>query len=642
MSIATELTRIQTAKANLKTQIEAKGVSVPSTATIDTYATYVQQIPQGGGGGTDYFKITNRTATAGTITFTQSGSVHNLVLKLSTDGTNWTNYDMSATTTVVLPANGYVMIDGNNNKYVSYDSNKRWQISADVDHDISGKLSSLIGNSMNPSFGYLFFKDTHLINASGLSLDYIVLAAFAYSSMFQGCSNLVSIPELPATTLSDYCYNSMFQGCTSLTTAPALPATTAPKQCYANMFQDCTSLVTAPELPATTLSDNCYATMFKGCTSLVAAPELPASAISQSCYYSMFQDCTSLIAAPVLSATTLKVTCYSNMFRGCTSLTSITCLAMTTANANATNNWVTNINTTGTLYVASGNSMNWAQGNNGYPSTWNMEIYTEPSSAVNITITGVTSTCIGDPYEGGCKPYSSITFTLHNDGEGEDSAWATLEDIAYMPGGSEVMWELANSGITREVTSITYDDTTDTLTFIGEFDTGSTHLVKCMATELTDRFLYMGEAVDENEGTTFDGSTSVTLSPDLSMQYGPLRTLIITGVTFPSDEGETLAISDNDKFYFEATWNSQEMTYDTSNSWLAEDWFSFDFDDTEGEVRITADWALYSDGGEYTVDSKFETMGQCIDPTQQSLLWDDADEFEKTMTFGAGAPCAEE
>lgn len=52
MSIATEITRIQQAKADIKTAIEAKGVTVPSSATIDTYDDYVSQISGGGGGGT--------------------------------------------------------------------------------------------------------------------------------------------------------------------------------------------------------------------------------------------------------------------------------------------------------------------------------------------------------------------------------------------------------------------------------------------------------------------------------------------------------------------------------------------------------------------------------------------------------------
>ena len=51
MAISDELTRIQTAKADIKSAIEAKGVTVPNTALIDTYDTYIAQISGGGGGG---------------------------------------------------------------------------------------------------------------------------------------------------------------------------------------------------------------------------------------------------------------------------------------------------------------------------------------------------------------------------------------------------------------------------------------------------------------------------------------------------------------------------------------------------------------------------------------------------------------
>lgn len=54
MSIASEITRLQTAKADIKDSIEAKGVTVPSNASIDTYDTYIDQIPTGGAGGPDF------------------------------------------------------------------------------------------------------------------------------------------------------------------------------------------------------------------------------------------------------------------------------------------------------------------------------------------------------------------------------------------------------------------------------------------------------------------------------------------------------------------------------------------------------------------------------------------------------------
>lgn len=50
MAISDELTRIQTAKADIKASIEAKGVTVPSSALIDEYADYVDEISGGGGG----------------------------------------------------------------------------------------------------------------------------------------------------------------------------------------------------------------------------------------------------------------------------------------------------------------------------------------------------------------------------------------------------------------------------------------------------------------------------------------------------------------------------------------------------------------------------------------------------------------
>lgn len=48
MSIESEITRLTTAKADLKTAIENKGVTVPSDATLDAYADYVDNISTGG------------------------------------------------------------------------------------------------------------------------------------------------------------------------------------------------------------------------------------------------------------------------------------------------------------------------------------------------------------------------------------------------------------------------------------------------------------------------------------------------------------------------------------------------------------------------------------------------------------------
>lgn len=57
MSIASEISRLQTAKADLKTAIEAKGVTVPSSTKLDGYAALVDSIQAGGGGDENVWYI---------------------------------------------------------------------------------------------------------------------------------------------------------------------------------------------------------------------------------------------------------------------------------------------------------------------------------------------------------------------------------------------------------------------------------------------------------------------------------------------------------------------------------------------------------------------------------------------------------
>lgn len=58
MSIANEITRLQNAKSAIKTSIEGKGVTVPSTTTLEGYSTLIDSIQTGGG------TLTVKTATA--------------------------------------------------------------------------------------------------------------------------------------------------------------------------------------------------------------------------------------------------------------------------------------------------------------------------------------------------------------------------------------------------------------------------------------------------------------------------------------------------------------------------------------------------------------------------------------------------
>lgn len=151
---------------------------------------------------------------------------------------------------------------------------------------------------------------------------------FAY--LFKDCACLKTVPELPATTLTDNCYYNMFSGCTGLTAAPELPASAMAENCYRSMFSGCTGLTTPPELPGVTMAESCYRNMFSGCTALASAPALPGTTLARECYRSMFSGCTGIESAPALSVTQLAVGCYRQMFQGCTQLTSAPVLPATT------------------------------------------------------------------------------------------------------------------------------------------------------------------------------------------------------------------------------------------------------------------------------------------------------------------------
>ena len=87
-----------------------------------------------------------------------------------------------------------------------------------------------------------------------------------YKSLFDGCSNLLRAPSLPATSLAASCYFNMFKGCSSLTDVPELPAHNIPTSSYQYMFQNCTSLTKLPLLPAQTVASKGYYGMFYGCS----------------------------------------------------------------------------------------------------------------------------------------------------------------------------------------------------------------------------------------------------------------------------------------------------------------------------------------------------------------------------------------
>ena len=217
----------------------------------------------------------------------------------------------------------------------------------------------------NSCYAGMFYGCVNLTTAPQLKFE--TAAVRSCESMFEQCTKLVHIGDIPATKIDEACYGRMFKNCVSLTMAPPLLADTLYMSCYQEMFTGCTRLYVPPEILATKmhymgvdasgvktiipaqncckymfencrsletapalrtgtqdlgekLAPDCYAYMFRGCTSLTAPPELPALDLSSCCYQHMFEGCTSLEEPPALPATDLLPLCYDGMFKDCTSM----------------------------------------------------------------------------------------------------------------------------------------------------------------------------------------------------------------------------------------------------------------------------------------------------------------------------------
>ena len=263
-----------------------------------------------------------------TVAITKVGSAPAITMQYSYDGVNWDAWDLSA---LPFGGNTKVYVRGvNNARFATNGTNNNFTFSTDAYVYVSGIAEALLNGenevlqySTPYTFKALFKDQTALREADRLRFEAMTNSESCYQAMFNGCSNLLSAPELPATKLGYSPYRSMFSGCTSLIKAPSI-------------------------LPAITIGAWAYAYMFSGCTSLEEAPELPAETLAGSCYYQMFYSCTSL--------------------------KSLKCHAKVTAN-NATDDWLRGMKTAGTFYGHA--EYGWPSGTSGIPTTWTFEELTD-------------------------------------------------------------------------------------------------------------------------------------------------------------------------------------------------------------------------------------------------------------------------
>ena len=178
-------------------------------------------------------------------------------------------------------------------------TSKNWNGTLEYSTDAT-TWSTWNGTEISSSGNNLYLRGTGNTKISGSSQNFKFVFTGADTLRIACEGNIENLLDYETVTtgghptMTNNCYSNLFNGCTNLTTAPELPATTLKNSCYSDMFSGCTSLTVAPQLPATTLGDNCYTSMFKGCTYLTIVPELPATILTSFCYRNMFYGCTNI------------------------------------------------------------------------------------------------------------------------------------------------------------------------------------------------------------------------------------------------------------------------------------------------------------------------------------------------------------
>ena len=200
-----------------------------------------------------------------------------------------------------------------------------------LSHSAGGNIEAIEG--INGAFLYSKKTDGSIYSpiSSSKKLVYFTPSILKVdrNSYFNECSSLKVIPKDVEFSSDITSFSSMFYGCSSLVTIPEI--NTSNGTSFSSMFRDCTSLITIPQIDTSKGTD--FNNMFRDCTSLVTIPEIDTSKGTN--FESMFQYCNSLVAVPEIN--TSKGTNFKYMFFGCSSLLKPTSLDFSSCNSSNSN-----------------------------------------------------------------------------------------------------------------------------------------------------------------------------------------------------------------------------------------------------------------------------------------------------------------
>ena len=301
-TIAENLQTIIDIKADIKTAIENKGVTVGDSSFTD-YPTLINNIPQENTGGD--ITLTNIDITTnGTYTAPDGEGYKTINVDVPTGG-NTTTYSYKTPTADIegLKALGWddESIGYFRDNNLCYDWQKDNYIVTDGNKELYGVITidNISSHKSDPNFVYCPMIDT----SNMTDMRY----------MFNGCSSLQSIPLLNTSNVKNM--TQMFANCSSLQSIPLL--NTSDVTTMESIFYICNSLTAIPMLDTSNVTGMRY--MFYKCSSLTAIPMLDTS--NATSMESMFNGCSSLQSIPQFDTT--KVTNMEYMFYGCTKLQSL-------------------------------------------------------------------------------------------------------------------------------------------------------------------------------------------------------------------------------------------------------------------------------------------------------------------------------